>query len=245
MSSTTGLTHECCGERFDLHHERVIHWKARRTLLAADVHFGKEEVFGRHGIAIPHGPSSQSLERLGTMLAATGAERLCVLGDFMHAAPKPDERWLFALSQFLDRHTALSVDVVAGNHDKRAGRLLVDARIRWIDDASPEPPFVLRHVPGSDTRGYVLSGHLHPVFRLQAGGRKRRSVRAPAFWFREDHAVLPSFGEFTGGHIITPEAGDQVFLAGPDSVIAVPTSKSEGSIRCRCRQCLKENPNSP
>lgn len=222
MSDTTSLALDCVGERFELHHQRVIYWKARRTLLVADVHFGKEDAFGRMGVAIPEGPSTLSLSRLGAMLAASGAERLCVLGDFMHAAPRPDERWLYALSDFLDRHTALSFDVVAGNHDKRVGRQLVDARIHWIEDSCLEPPFVLRHVPGTDSRGYVLSGHLHPVFRLRAGGRKRQSVRAPAFWFREDHAVLPAFGEFTGGHVITPETGDQVFLAGPDSVIRVP-----------------------
>ena len=208
----------CQGERLVLHPERAVHWPARRTLLVADVHLGKEDAFGRRGVAIPRGPSEGDLERLAALVAATGAERLCVLGDFMHAVPRADEPWLAALAAFLDGHASLAVEVVAGNHDRAAGRPLVDGRVRWIDGSVREGPFVLRHEPGEDARGYVLAGHVHPACRI-GGGRRGESLRAPVFWFRERGAVLPAFGAFTGGETVRPARGERVYLAAHGCVV--------------------------
>jgi len=219
----------CHGERLALHHERAVHWRARRTLFVADMHLGKEEVFGRMGVPIPHGPSVGNLATLARLVGDTGAERLCVLGDFMHAAPTPGERWLAALSAFLDAHATLEVEVVAGNHDRASGRSLIDSRVRWIDGSVHEAPFVLRHEPGDDPRGYVLAGHLHPVYRLGGSGRRGASLRAPAFWFRRRGAVLPAFGAFTGGEAIRPVRGERVFLAGPDCVVPVHGDEGDGA----------------
>jgi len=210
----------CRGERLALHARRAVHWIARRTLFVADVHLGKEAVFGRLGVPIPHGPSEGDLDRLAGLVSSTGAERLCILGDFMHDAPLAGERWLGALTAFLDDHATLAVEVVAGNHDRVAGRPLVDPRIRWIEGSVVDGPFVLRHEPGEDPRGYVLAGHVHPAFRI-GGGRRGESLRAPAYWFREHCAVLPAFGAFTGGETIRAAPGERVFVVGPDCVVPV------------------------
>ena len=219
----------CQDERLVLHPERAVHWRARRTLFVADVHLGKEDAFGRQGIAIPRGSSEGDLGRLAALVAATGAERLCVLGDFMHAAPRADESWLAALAAFLDGHASLAVEVVVGNHDRVAGRPLVDGRVRWIEGSVHEGPFVLRHEPGEDARGYVLAGHLHPACRV-GGRRGRDSLRAPAFWFRRRHAVLPAFGSFTGGETIRAERGDRLFLAAPDGVVPLFDAEADAAV---------------
>lgn len=215
----------CHGERLALHAERAVHWPARRTLFVADVHLGKEDVFGRFGVPIPHGPSEGDLARLAALVRATGVERLCVLGDFMHDAPRAGERWLDALVAFLDAHAALAVEVIAGNHDRDVdrrvdGRPLVDPRVRWFAGDVVDGPFVLRHEPTEDPRGYVLAGHVHPACRL-GGGRRGETLRAPAFWFRRRSAILPAFGAFTGGETIRPARGERVFVAGPDCVVDV------------------------
>jgi hypothetical protein len=38
------------------------------------------------------------------------------------------------------------------------------------------------------------------------------------FWLRNDHAILPSFGSFTGGADIEPDEGDTVFAFGAGKV---------------------------
>jgi len=209
----------CHGERLQLLPQRAVHWAAQRTLFVADLHLGKEHVFGRQGIAVPGGSSEATLTRLDALLRTTRAERLIVLGDLMHAAPHATESWLVSLSTLLDAHRSLAVHVCAGNHDRVAGRAALDARLHWHADPLVDGPFVLQHHPGDDARGYVLCGHVHPAFRL--GGRGRDSMRLPAFWFRPGHAVLPAFGSFTGGHTIGSARGDRIWVSGPQRVVAV------------------------
>lgn len=206
------------GERLELHPERAVHWPARRTLFVADIHLGKEHVFGRRGIPIPGGLSEAGLARLATLVARTGAERLVVLGDLMHDAPEPGESWPAALAGFLDDHAALAVEICAGNHDRPHAHALLDARLTWLAEPAVDGPFVLRHHPQDDPRGHVLAGHLHPAWRLPGRG----GPRLPAFWGRPGQFVLPAFGEFTGAMAIRPGPDDRVWVVGPDRVVPVP-----------------------
>ncbi len=213
----------CAGESILLHPQRALYWPARRTLLVADVHVGKEHTFGRTGIAIPGGISENTLRTLFALYDASGARQLIVLGDFMHAAPVASEGWLTTLSQQLTQRPDMIMRIVAGNHDKSHGQRLIDSRVLWHADPLEADPFVLQHEPTDDPRGYVLSGHLHPAWRLSHA--RRSGVRAPVFWFRQHYAVLPSFGMFTGGASITADsAGDKLYMALDDGVIEVPAS---------------------
>lgn len=218
---SVSLSIVCSGETLLLHPQRVMYWPAGRTLFAADVHVGKEHVFSRSGIAIPAGISETILQDLFSLCDDSGAVSLVILGDFVHSTPLSSESWLSALSAFLDERPQLNVSIVAGNHDTAQAQDMIDARIRWLPDADRLGPFVLQHVPGDDERGFLLSGHLHPVWRLSSGGR--HSLRAPVFWFRQHHAVLPAFGSFTGGMLIEPDKQhDQLYMVGEDCVIQVP-----------------------
>ncbi len=214
-----GTAVEVADERLELRPERALYWPARRTVFVADVHLGKEHVFGRHGIPVPGGISERALDRLAALVRTSRAERLVVLGDLMHDAPTAGESWPRALSAFLDDHASLAVELCAGNHDREGAREALDPRLAWLAEPHVDGPFVLRHHPADDARGYALCGHVHPVWRLSR--RRGAGGRVPAFWFRPGHAVLPAFGEFTGGHVVEAEAGDRVWASGPDRVVAV------------------------
>jgi len=157
----------------------------------------------------------------------SAAERLIVLGDFLHAIPLTSETWMTTLSQELDLRASLDMRIVAGNHDKEQGQSRIDARIQWSRDAVVDPPFVYQHEPKADPRGYVLAGHIHPAYRISQS--KRSGIRAPVFHFTPDYAVLPAFGSFTGGHTVSPKNGDALYRTGPDSVIQVPASHWQAS----------------
>lgn len=221
LFTTRALPMTCAGEELLLHPERALYWPARRMLLAADIHLGKEHTFGRSSIAIPGGVSEDTLTRLFTLCDDAGAQTLMVLGDFMHSAPLSSETWLCTLCQLLEQRPGLEMHIVAGNHDKRRGQLLTDKRVQWHQQAIVQGPFVLQHEPSDDPRGYVLAGHLHPAWRLGRG--RRGGVRAPIFWFRHRHAVLPAFGVFTGGVCIqADQPSDQIYMTCDDGVLQVP-----------------------
>jgi metallophosphoesterase superfamily enzyme len=228
----------CCDQTLFLHSARVIYWAEQRTLLAADIHIGKEQVFGRTGIGIPGGLSETTLEQLMHLVDLSGAERLFILGDFVHDVPATSESWQSLLREQLDQRSELNLSVVAGNHDKPGTSQRMDQRIDWFNNPVAEPPFVFAHEPitlergiergvehgaeQNDERarehGYVLCGHIHPVYRI---GTRREKIRAPVFWFQQSLAVLPAFGLFTGGYAIERNDGDRLFMTGPDCVVEV------------------------
>lgn len=215
------LAVDLCGERVLLHPERALIWPATRTLLIADPHFGKDDVFRRAGIALPSGTAFADLARLTTLIEAHACERLLVLGDFLHAATHAGDSFLTAFSEWRASHPHLAVEVIAGNHDRRERADRWKDVIRWHTVPLVHPPFVFSHEPVPDVRGYVIAGHIHPVFHM---ARVRRRLRVPVFWKRADVLVMPSFGSFTGGATIRPTATDTLYAAGPERVIALSFS---------------------
>ncbi len=217
---------EQCGERLQLLPEKAVFWPRRRTVFVADAHFGKDAHFRRSGIPIPAGPSSSDLERLGTIVDRCNAERLIVLGDFLHADPDPSEPFMASFRAWRSERSALDVAAVIGNHDRHGATGRLTEGVRWLEEPRTEGPFVLRHEPEASPDGYVLAGHLHPVVRLRGPAGDR--LRLPVFWFARRFAVLPSFGSFTGGHAIRRGPGDRVFAAGPDGVVDITGPKAAG-----------------
>lgn len=218
---TSSLAIECQSQSLLLHPKGVIYWPEEKILFAADVHVGKEHRFGRAGIPIPGGISEATLNSLFSLATSAGATRLIILGDFMHSAPLSGESWLSELSRLMDLHAHIHVEIVAGNHDKVTGQTLVDSRIHWHQTYLSISPFVLQHEPDKNSEGFVLCGHLHPAWRLKQS--RRASLKAPAFWFTKDFAVLPAFGHFTGGVVVDANLKeDSIYMTGEDCVINVP-----------------------
>jgi len=234
MSSfrSESLPIDCQGEVLLLHPERAIFWPSKHTLFVADVHVGKEHRFGRAGVAIPGGISEDVLTKLFALCRRADAKRLIVLGDFMHSIPNCDESWLTMLSDLLDSHPHLSMDIVAGNHDRVAGQTMIDKRVTWHKEELHIAPFHLKHEPDDQSGRFVLCGHLHPAWRMSQS--RRSGIRSPIFWFRENYAVLPAFGDFTGGVVVDANSQtDTIYMVGPDCVIKVPATKSKVFRRSR------------
>jgi uncharacterized protein len=196
--------------------DRAVVLPRRRTLIVADPHFGKDDLFRRAGIAVPRGPAVTDLQRLTAMLEAHGCERLVVLGDFLHAATRTGDSFLHAFALWRRAHSDVTVEVIAGNHDRLERREKWSGLAVWHASPLVEPPFVFAHEPAAHLDGYVLAGHIHPVLRITARSHR---LRVPVFWQRPEVLVLPSFGSFTGGANISPLPADRLYAAGPERVI--------------------------
>ncbi len=106
-----------------LHPSGAVLVPAQQTLLIADVHFGKAVSFRRLGVPVPSGTTGETLDVLSAVLAETRASRLVFLGDFLHSRQARAAGILAALRQWRGEHRDLSMTLVRGNHDKRAGDL--------------------------------------------------------------------------------------------------------------------------
>jgi uncharacterized protein len=195
---------------------------ATRTLIVADVHWGKAAAFRAHGVPVPHGTTRTGLDRLSTLLARTGAEQLLVLGDLIHARAGMQPDVIEALDSWRGARRELAITLVRGNHDYRAGDPPASLGISCVDAPLHVGPFALHHHPTDDPSGYVLAGHVHPV--VQVRGRGRQRVTLPCFAFGTTGGLLPAFGEFTGGAIIEQRDYARTFVIADDTVLPLEPS---------------------
>lgn len=201
---------DAAGEVLWLLPEGAVWWPAGRTVFAADLHLGKGAAFRAQGQAVPAGSSAHTLARLESLVAAQGAARLVVLGDFWHGPQGLTPSLLAAVASFGQRVPTV---LVLGNHDRRIHPDGLPLEVST--HALPMGPLLAAHEPPPPgASGFTLAGHWHPAvsLRSRAGDRLRR----PCF-VRYPHAlVLPAFGGLTGA--LTMELGE---LARDQAEVAV------------------------
>lgn len=218
---------DVAGEPVVLCPERALYWPARQTLAVADLHWGKSATFRQYGLPLPAGVLAADLERLSAAIAATGAERVLVLGDLIHGAIGLTDPVLQTVGDWLAACPA-EVVLVRGNHDVSgippAWNIAEHGVLR-------EGPFVFQHEPGLDPDGFVWCGHIHPVARI--GGR--RGVRVPCFQIDPGCGVLPAFSVFTGGGRYPVDAATRRFGVADDAVWPVAPRDPRRGRRNRVR----------
>ena len=201
---------------------RAVWWPAARTLFIADLHLGKAATYRALGQPVPSGTTQENLARLSALIAQHGPAHLVFLGDFLHAAAARTADVMAALAAWRHCHAALVMTLVRGNHDSRAGDPPESLHIAVVDEPYLHGPFALCHHPQLHATHFVLAGHVHPVCRLS--GRGRDSLRMPCFVAEARQAVLPAFGEFTGGWMVAGEPGRALYPVGGQLVWRLPSS---------------------
>ncbi len=223
MSVRHHVTHRA-GEELWLLPDHAVYWPREGALLIADLHLGKAATYRALGQPVPSGTTAQNLARIDALIARHDARQVVFLGDFLHAAQAQTPAMHFALSTWRAKHAALRLTLVRGNHDSRAGDPPAFLGIDVVDEPFGIGPFDFRHHPqdrGARREGrFVFAGHVHPVHSIR--GRARDGVRLPCFYIDESQAILPAFGEFTGGFHVDAEPGIDIFLAAGEAVLPVP-----------------------
>lgn len=203
--------------------ERALYLPEAKTLLVADVHWGKAASLRASHIPMPTGTTAADLARLSQALLHSGARRLVVLGDLLHARSGRQPGTLAAISAWRERHADIEMVLVRGNHDAHAGDPPAELRVVCHDAPWSLSPFTCVHDPRIDPPtsapdpSYMLGGHLHPTIALTGRGRPR--VRLPCFVFGARAGILPAFASFTGGGMYKFRDGDQLFTIADERVV--------------------------
>jgi metallophosphoesterase superfamily enzyme len=161
--------------------------------------------------------------------------QLIVLGDFLHARESANADTLHAFTRWRETNRALSIVVVEGNHDRHAGTAALAAQ--WGIEMRAEPhwvkPFAFRHeacsravATGADfdpaESQYEFAGHVHPCTVLS--GRVDR-LRVPCYVLGPAAGLLPAFGAFTGGYVVSPSSDQAIYAIAGERVLKVPTAQ--------------------
>jgi len=209
-------------ERVELLAARALHWPRERTVFVADVHLGKAAAFRAGGVPLPRGSTAADLARLTAVIRQTGAQRLVVLGDFLHGAAGRVRALDVAFRAWRAEHAGVDIVLVRGNHDDRAGDPPAEWNIAVVAEPHPLAPFLACHVPVSPSSGYALCGHAHPGITLR--GSADQSERLPCFMLGRRRAILPAFGAFTGLARASPLVGDRIVAIAGTRLFALPAS---------------------
>jgi DNA ligase-associated metallophosphoesterase len=213
---------EIRGERISLLPERAAYWQRASTLLIADPHWGKAATFRASGIPVPSGTTREAIDRLNQLVTRTQSKTVVFLGDLLHAREGRSHDMFAALAEWRSSNMTVDVQLVRGNHDKRAGDPPSELGFTCVDAPHLADPFVFAHQPTRSEDGYVIAGHVHPGIRIYGAGRSR--ARLACFVVGADCMVLPAFGDFTGLADVEPDAKDAIFAVAEDRVIHIAAS---------------------
>ena len=150
-------------------------------------------------------------------MAETGAERLLVLGDLVHAKRGLTAELLERISTWRASVKARLV-LVRGNHDRALKEVPSGWNLDLVEGELAEGPFTFAHEPRAQAGRYVWAGHLHPTYCLVGGGDR---IRLPCFHLTPETGVLPAFSAFTGGHDMPRTGDDRIFVVVEGKVVEV------------------------
>lgn len=202
--------------------ERALYIPGIRTLVLADLHFGKVNHFRRAGLPVPTSATSRNAELLIELLQKLEPARTIFLGDLFHSAYNDD--WE-AVGQIVRHFPGCSFDLIRGNHDVLSDLQYKRQGIRMLEQERIDN-LLLTHEPLSPDEvpdGLLnLAGHIHPAASLV--GKGRQSLRLPCFWLSDRQLILPAFGSFTGLASIYPQARDTVFVIADNRIMELRPS---------------------
>ena len=164
----------------------------------------------------------EDLTRLAKALVATGARRVIIVGDMLHAGIGVTDDLVADVAAFKAEHPEPWV-LVRGNHDAKVNRVAeawglavhaerLDERGLTFEHIPPDPPCPDR---------FTISGHEHPAVTL-AGRGGLGIAKLPAFIVGPCRLILPAFSRFTAGGRVRLTPGDRVYACGPREVFEVP-----------------------
>lgn len=204
--------------------DRALFLPASRTLVMADLHFGKVNHFRRAGLPVPPAANTKNAERLIDLIREQEPLRTVFLGDLFHSTYNDD--WE-VVGQIVRHFPGCAFDLVRGNHDILSDQQYLRQGIRLFEKEM-EGQLLLTHEPLPRNEipvGVVnVAGHIHPGARLV--GRGRQSLVIPCFWKSESQLILPAFGSFTGLAPIYPKEKDSVFVIVENQIMQVRNSEA-------------------
>jgi DNA ligase-associated metallophosphoesterase len=219
------------GRTLSLLPQRAVWLPDDLTLVVADLHVGKAHAFRRQGVPVPGGTTAQTLDRLGDLVDQTGAHRVVVAGDLLHARQVQGSPALAALLRWRGQRPALEIVLVRGNHDDHAGDPPPALRIETVTGPWRCGVWAVVHdaddavCADAGDAAMLISGHLHPGIAL--AGRAGTALTLPCFVVGKRHCTVPAFGAFTGLHRVRPVADERIWAIVDDKLVSIPNPCSQ------------------
>lgn len=206
---------EVKGQTFYLLPEKVIYWKEQKALILSDLHIGKASHFRKAGVPISSHVHVNEFFVLDAIINEFKPKQILFVGDLFHS--DHNQEWeLFY--QWAHNYENIKLILIKGNHDILPNTLYINSGLLVVDDLLIEN-IEFTHERNENSTAYNISGHIHPAISMIGPGRQ--SLKLPCFLFRDDYALLPAFGQFTGMSKIRPSKKDNIFAIAENKIFHV------------------------
>ncbi len=207
------VTFELLGEKIELLAQKALFLEKWRTLIVADLHFGKINHFRKSGIPVPGNANDRNTELLIDCIQQSKPKEVIFLGDLFHS--HYNFEWE-VVGQIRKHFSQVAFELILGNHDILSNQQYERYQLNVVRQKIVGP-FLLTHEPAEADDYYNLAGHIHPGVRLIGTGKQ--SLTLPCFYFGKRQGLLPAFGSFTGLAIITPKRDDKIFAIAEGKIL--------------------------
>jgi len=209
------------GELILLLPEKALWLPDLKSLVIADVHWGKIDHFRKAGIPVPVKGNDKNAESLISIINLFKPKRVIFLGDLFHSVY--NDGWE-TFGQIRNAFAHCSFELVIGNHDILSNRQYERHTILLHEESLQLTNLLLTHEPLEEIPEGVfnIAGHVHPGAHLRGTGKQ--SVILPCFYIKSNQCILPAFGAFTGLATVQPKLGDKIFVVANGNVLATNES---------------------
>ena len=186
MMSTTLERHALCAGLWAIS-GGMLWIESTRSLVAADVHLGYEEVIGG---ALPLWSTQPATKTLCDAAQALQAHEIVLLGDVIHGAHMSAGAARRIGTALETLRKCARLELIAGNHE---GRSRGEAVLGATHDVLERAGWTLLHGDRATLTDAAVIGHLHPSVHL--GGKES----APVFLGSRRLIVLPALTPYSSG----------------------------------------------
>ena len=182
--------------KFQISKEGILFWFDKQIAIIADLHLEKGSSFGPSGQFLPPYDSEETLNKIFKTIKNHKIKTIILLGDTFHdknAFDRMSEKVFILFKSLIEKYEVI---FILGNHESK----FEIGRINFLNEyVIDDIHFIHQALP---TSIFQISGHFHPVASVKSSIKK---ITAKCLLHTNNHIILPSFGQYTGGlNINTP-----------------------------------------
>ncbi len=179
-----------CNHELQICKEGVLFWLEKEIAIVSDLHLEKGSSYASSGQYVPPYDSEETLLKLLDILNNYKVRKVILLGDTFHDKDAflrmmPKVRFLF--EDFTKKYEVI---FILGNHENKIKIEGIKFHQEYIVD---NIHFLHEAIQENINQ---ISGHFHPVASIKVSSKK---ITSKCLIHSNNHIILPSFGEFTGG----------------------------------------------
>ena len=179
-----------CNHGLQICKEGVLFWLEKEIAIVSDLHLEKGSSYASSGQYIPPYDSEETLLKLLDILNKYKVRKVILLGDTFHdkdAFLRMTSKVRFLFEGFTKKYEVI---FILGNHENKIKIEGIKFHQEYIVD---NIHFLHEAIQKNINQ---ISGHFHPVASIKVSSKK---ITSKCLIHSNNHIILPSFGEFTGG----------------------------------------------